>query len=136
MPGVFSRIFRYRQSESKSPSEDYFTETFVAVLEECKPLCTAFIEWLIGRENIERGNIKTVLIETQKTFAEGRPDIWVEVRDNADRRHVAIVENKIDARQGENQLSNYASILEGKRSVESRTLVYPYQACRGIKLSG
>ena len=124
MSGIFSRIFRYRQSESRTPSEDYFTETFVAVLERCEPLRTAFIEWLIDAENMERGNITSVRIVTQKRFAEGKPDIWVEVRDHADRRHVAIVENKIDARQGENQLSNYASILEGKRSAESRTLVY------------
>ena len=119
MSGIFSRIFRYRQSESRTPSEDYFTETFVAVLERCEPLRTAFIEWLIERENI-----KPVRIETQKTFALGRPDIWVEARDDADKRHVAIVENKINARQSENQLSNYARILEGKRSAESRTLVY------------
>ena len=124
MSGIFSRIFRYRQSESRTPSEDYFTETFVAVLERCEPLRIAFIEWLIGPEKLKRENIKTVRIETQKTFAMGRPDIWVEARDDADKRHVAIVENKIDARQGENQLSNYASILEGKRSAESRTLVY------------
>lgn len=124
MPGIFSRIFKYRQSESRTQSEDYFTETFVAVLERCEPLRTAFVEWLIDPENMERDNIKTVRIVTQKTFAGRQPDIWVDVRDNADERHVAIVENKIDARQGENQLSNYAGILEHQRRVASRTLVY------------
>ena len=124
MSGIFSRIFRYRQSESRTPSEDYFTETFVAVLERCEPLRTAFVEWLIGPEKMKRENIKTVRFETQKTFAEGRPDIWVEARDDAGKRHVAIVENKIDAHQGVNQLSNYASILQGERNADSRTLVY------------
>lgn len=124
MSGIFSRIFRYRQSESRTPREDYFTETFVAVLERCKPLRNAFIEWLIGSEELSLDNIKAVRIETQKTFAVGRPDIWVEARDNSDKRHLAIIENKIDAFQGEDQLSNYASILEGKRTAKSRTLVY------------
>ena len=124
MSGIFSRIFRYRQSESRTPSEDYFTETFVAVLDRCEPLRNAFIEWLIGPEIVKRENIKPVRIQTQKTFAMGRPDIWVEARDHADKRHVVIVENKVDASQGENQLSNYASILQGMCSAESRTLVY------------
>ena len=124
MPGIFNRIFRYRQSDAKTPSEDYFTETFVAVLEGCEPLRAAFIEWLIGPKNMNGQSIKAVRIQTQRTFAEGRPDVWVDVLDTADKRHVAIVENKIDASQGENQLSDYAGILERNRRVESRTLVY------------
>ena len=128
MSGIFSRIFRYRQSEHRAPSEDYFTETFVAVLERCEPLRIAFVEWLIGPMNIKRENIEAVRIETQKWFTDGgiirRPDIWVEARDSAEKRHVAIIENKIDSHQGENQLSDYARILEGEQGAVSRMLVY------------
>ena len=128
MSSIFNRIFRYRQSKHRTPSEDYFTETFVAVLDRCKPLRIAFVEWLIGSKNIKRENIESVSIETQKSFTDGgiarRPDIWVEARDAEGRRHVAIIENKIDSRQGENQLSDYAKILEGERQAKSCTLVY------------
>ena len=128
MSSIFNRIFRYRQSKHRTPSEDYFTETFVAVLDRCKPLRIAFVERLIGSENITRENIESVRIETQKSFSEGgiarRPDIWVEARDSAGKRHVAIIENKIDSRQGENQLSDYAKILQREPNAESQTLVY------------
>lgn len=124
MSSIFSLIFRYRQSESRTPSEDYFTETFVAVLKRCKPLQAAFIEWLFGPESTHGQIIEEVRIETQMTFPKGRPDIWVEAPDDAGKRHVAIIESKIDARQGQNQLSNYASILATERNAESRTLVY------------
>ena len=127
MSRIFSRIFRYRQTEHRTASEDYFTETFVAVLDRYESLRTAFVAWLTG---IDRVNIRSVRIETQTSFnvprdgARRRPDVWVEVRDAADGLHVAIIENKIDSDEGENQLSDYAGILEGKAGVKSRTLVY------------
>ena len=127
MSSIFSRIFSYRRSKHRTPSEDYFTETFVAVLKRCGPLRTAFVEELLG---MDRENIDAIRLETQKSFKVGRdctrrrPDVWVEARDVADRRHVAIIENKIDSKEGENQLSDYAEILEGERGAKSRTLVY------------
>ena len=125
MSSIFDRIFRYRQSEHKTPREDYFTETFVGVLNRCEPLRTAFVGWLIP---IQPPNIKLARIETQRSFTVGRirrrPDIWMEVFDADGKRHLAIIENKIDSGEGENQLSDYAKILARNEGVESRTLVY------------
>ena len=130
MSSIFNRIFQYRQSEHKTSREDYFTETFVAVLnsKRCEPLRVEFASWLM--DDLEQENVKAVRIKTQKSFrvnsdgARRRPDVWLEVSDAADRNHVAIIENKIDSVEGKNQLSDYARILEGERGAKSRTLVY------------
>lgn len=53
-----------------------------------------------------------------------RPDIWVEATDSVGARHWIIVENKIDSGEGENQLADYAKILEEASELKSRTLVY------------
>jgi len=58
MASIFNRIFKYRQSEHKTPSEDYFTETFVAVLKRCKPLRFEFASWLM--DDLETENVKDV----------------------------------------------------------------------------
>ena len=128
MSSIFSRIFQYRQREQRTPREDYFTETFVAVIEKCDKLSHAFASWLANDE--ERLNIQSVRMETQRGFAVGdsgvgrRPDIWIEAIDAVGARHWIIVENKIDSGEGENQLADYAKILEGASDLGSRTLVY------------
>ena len=127
MSGIFDRIFRYRQREHSTPRENYFTETFVAVLETNEPLCIAFVASLIDNKDVERENITTVRMETQRSFnipgGFRRPDIWMQAQDGAGKRHVLIVENKIDSEVVRQQLADYAEILERKQGAESRTLV-------------
>ena len=128
MSGIFDRIFRYRQREHSTPRENYFTETLVEVLKRHKPLGIAFVERLIRQNNVERENIATVHMETQKNMSmrdgtRRQPDIWVEARDEADKRHVVIIENKIDSYVYGQQLSDYADILEREQGAESKTLV-------------
>lgn len=125
MSSIFDRIFRYRQREQRTPREDYFTETFVAVIEKYDELRIAFAAWLAEVEDI-----RSVRIETQQWFAVAdsgdsrRPDIWMEAEDSRGARHWIIVENKIDSGEGENQLADYAKILEARSGLESKTLVY------------
>ncbi len=127
MLSIFNRIFQYRQSEQRTPREDYFTETFVAVIERYDELRRALAGWLAGLE-VEK--IWSVRIETQRSFSVAdsgtprRPDVWMEVKDVDDACHWIIVENKIDSGEGENQLSDYAKILEACSGVEEKTLVY------------
>ena len=127
MSGIFDQIFRYRQSEHSTPRENYFTETFVEVLERYEPLRIAFVALLLDRDNVERENIETVHMETQKSFKilgnTRIPDIWVQARDGAGKRHILIIENKIDSDVIRQQLFDYADILERERGAKSRTLV-------------
>ena len=128
MSSIFNRIFQYRQRKQRTPREDYFTETFVAVIEKCDKLSHAFAAWLANDE--ERLNMQSVRMETQRGFivedsgVGRRPDIWIEATDADDVRHWIIVENKIDSGEGENQLADYAKILEGASNLGSRALVY------------
>lgn len=125
MSSIFNRIFRYRQREQRTPREDYFTETFVAVIEKYDELRIALAAWLAEVEGI-----RSVRIETQRDFAvvdngnPRRPDVWMEAKDAQDARHWIIVENKIDSGEGENQLADYAKILEAQSGLKSKTLVY------------
>ncbi len=127
MLSIFNRIFQYRQSEQRTPREDYFTETFVAVIERHDELRRALAGWLAGLE-VEK--IWSVRIETQRSFSVAdsgtprRPDVWMEVKDVDDACHWIIVENKIDSGEGENQLSDYAKILGACSGLATKTLVY------------
>ena len=127
MSSIFNRIFRYRQREKRTPREDYFTETFVAVIKKYDELRIALFAWL-AEEELQ--DIQSVRIETQRRFTipdsgnSRRPDIWMEATDTAGARHWIIVENKIDSGEGENQLADYAKVLEGALGLKSRTLVY------------
>ena len=126
MSSIFNSIFKYRQRELRTPREDYFTETFVAVIESYEHLRIAMAAWLLGIDHLD---IQRVRIETQRQFRVGeignrrRPDIWMEVGDASGTCHWIIVENKIDSGEGENQLADYADRLRTS-GLESRTLVY------------
>ena len=112
MASIFDRIFRYRQSDSRTPREDYFTETLADVLEKHEALGAAFIGYLTSCADIQR-----IDIQTQKRFADAqrRPDVFVTARDSANGRHVLIVENKIDALESENQLRGLHEITEARK---------------------
>ena len=92
--------FRYRQSDEGTPWEDYFTEILADVLEKHEALGAAFVGYLTSCNDIQR-----IDIQTQKRLgdAQRRPDVYVAARDSTSGRHVLIVENKIDALEGENR---------------------------------
>lgn len=125
MTRFFDRIFQYRQSEWRAPRENYLTEILAAILEKHKKLAAAFVEYLLAdRDDIQHGDIYRVDIETQRRFCGLQPDIYVTAHDSVG-RHILIIENKIDAPEGENQLASYMELLEKKgQNANSRTLVY------------
>ena len=127
MASIFDRIFRYRQSDGRTPREDYFTEILADVLEKHEALGATFVGYLTSRDDIQ-----CIEIQTQKRFgdAQRRPDVYVTARDSTNGRHVLIVENKIDALEGENQLRDYMRLLAQEESAESRTLVYITRSSR------
>ncbi len=121
MASIFDRIFWYRQSSERTTSEDYFTELFVSVMEKCEYLGTTIVGNLISRNDIT-----AVKHQTQKSFdfPRRRVDVYATVRDGAERKHVLIIESKLDSVERENQLSDYIEILARDKDAGSRTLVY------------
>ena len=62
-------------------------------------------------------------IETQRTFDVARPDMWIDARDDAGRRHVVMVEHKMGAPAGRCQLEAYERCLH-RLTAETKTLVH------------
>lgn len=126
MTSIFDRLFWYRQSEGKTPKEDYVTETLVAILEKVEGLKVSFVKYLICGEGNEGLEVERVYLQTQKTFwdVRRRPDIYVEAREVERKRHLLFIENKIDAPEGVRQLDDYMKLLKNERTATSRTLVY------------
>ena len=116
---LFSRLFRYRPTHGRVPWEDWFTESFAAVLDRYPKLGAAYAGYLIGRD------VETADIETQRTFDSARPDMWVDARDADGGRHVVMVEHKMGAPAEGPQLRSYEQRLQGLTlTVETRTLVH------------
>ena len=117
MANLFSRLFRYRPTADRVPWEDHFTESFSAVLDQYPKLRTAYAGHLIGRD------VETVIIDTQRTFDNARPDMWIDAHDADDGRHVVMVEHKMGAPSEGLQLAAYEKRLQGL-SADTRTLVH------------
>ena len=117
MESLFKRLFRYRPTAGRQPWEDWFTESFAAVLDHYPRLGAAYADRLIGRA------VETADIETQRTFDVARPDMWIDARDDDGRRHVVMVEHKMGAPAGRCQLEAYERRLH-RLTAETKTLVH------------
>ena len=118
MTNLFSRLFRYRPTAGRVPWEDHFTESFAAVLDHYPKLREGYAGHLIGRP------VEAVIIDTQRTFDDARPDMWIDARDVDDRRHVVMVEHKMGAPAEWPQLKAYEERLRRVTPAETRTLVH------------
>jgi len=102
MNSIFSKIYKYKQTEKQNQIENYLTEIFAHCLKADEVLRNDFFKE-IGLEPI--GDVKIV---TQKTFFDGkRPDICI-TADNC----FLLIECKVGADEGHNQLLHYRQILE------------------------
>ena len=112
------RLFKYRATEGRSPREDFFTEAFAGVLESRPEWAIAFAAWLTECE------IESTHVATQKVaHGTDRLDMWLKARDQEDGIHLIVLENKLGARQGRDQLRRYESYL-AEQGADSYTLVY------------
>ena len=115
---VFLRLFKYRPGDGRVSQEDFFTEALAGVLDASSSLRVAFVQWLIGIDELE-----AVYVSTQQGLAGGgRVDVWIDARGGGIRHRVAM-ENKIDAAVSETQLRAYENALRREEGVGSRTLV-------------
>ena len=111
-------VERHRTCSGKeAPTQ--LTEVFAGVMDTESGLDAAFVKWLIGRD------VASVIVETQRMGDNGdRFDVWIDARGSAGERHLIVLENKILAAEGTNQLRRYEMYLAKQDDVNTRTLVY------------
>jgi hypothetical protein len=119
MASLFSHLFKYRPSEHRNPEEDFFTEIFAFLLENIDGLLAEILNHF---QIIPQGQLKITGVETQLQLnfqlRDIRPDIFI--RFSLDEiKWLLFIENKIGAREGEQQLENYLNYLG--REVEKGT---------------
>ena len=120
MPGVFARLFQYRPRVDRSPREDFFTEALAGVLESEPTLCVEFMR----RATNVATELVDVRVSTQETLGTGdRLDMLLDARDVTGQRHVVVLEHKIDASEGTNQLARYQCWLLAQPEC-TKTLAY------------
>lgn len=111
-------MFKYRASADRTPREDYLTEGFAGVLEASAELRCGFFQFATGQE------AANVAVSTQADAAEaGRLDLLLRGVDETEPAHIAVLEHKIDAALGEDQLPRYEKWLLDQPAA-TRTLVY------------
>ena len=119
MGSLLARLFRYQPTEGRSPREDFFTEVLAGVLHTSPDLRAGFAGWMAGRK------LENAYFTTQKVTPDGnRLDVWIEGEDDAGERHLIVVEHKLGAPAGPDQLERYERYLGQFPSAASRTLVY------------
>lgn len=119
LTGFLGSLFRYRATEGRTPAEDFFTEALSGVLaSDDGETAAAFASWL-AEDEFERA-----WVVTQKVVDEGRLDMEFEARDAGGGRHLVVLENKLGATEGENQLARYECYLARQEEAAGRTLVY------------
>lgn len=125
---LFQNLLRlYPNFGVRTPTEDFFTEV-VAHLLQSRPALT--LDWL-KQLRIADGEYASMRVKTQATFAsaqEGEPsnrlDILIELETDQGALDWVIIESKIDAPEGTDQLRRYASILANRDDLRRRSLVY------------
>lgn len=111
MNSIFTNIYKYRQTDKKNEIENYLIEIFSYCLQKDDVFKNNFFD-KIGFEN-NNGKILT-----QKTFSNGkRPDICIE-----DNKNLFLIECKVGADEGENQLANYQQILAGYKNKKTKLI--------------
>lgn len=120
MSSLFKSLFKLQLRNSIKPKEDFLTEIFAHCLKDNRDLLSNFLKAF----GIHEGDFNNVKITTQYTLSAlenhdsaSRPDIAIFL-DN----RVIFIENKIDSREGYDQLKRYAEHLD--QFSLPKTLVY------------
>lgn len=119
--GIFKTLFDLKLKAKNNPLEDYLTEVFSFVLRSDLELLNDFlIQFGIIENRVGSYDITTqvVLNKINKHSTDSRPDMAIFLEKKA-----IFFENKINSKEGINQLKRYAEHLD-KITDEEKTLVY------------
>lgn len=123
--GLFSRLLNlHRQTV---PTEDFFTEIVAHLLGHSDDLLSAWLDTLKLPFPL---SYNSATVTTQKRFLmphqaqqTRRPDIFIELHDRNYRDWI-LIESKLGAREGPNQLRDYALILAAEPDIRHRLLLF------------
>lgn len=113
MGSIFSRLYPYKQTESKNNHENYLIEIFSFCLQNDETFRNNFLLMLNLKDSIET---KIIPQKTYEGF--GRPDIEIILPTST-----ILIECKVESKERENQLNDYVSILKIKNE-KRKILVY------------
>lgn len=123
MAGIFKNLFDLKIRTSNQPKEDYLTELFAYVLSQNFEILKDFLKHF----DIYSFDIEEYLLTTQLQLRkleshsqDSRPDMALFLNDND---VIMYFENKIDAKEGDNQLPRYAEHLDQTSSL-IKVLIY------------
>lgn len=121
MAGIFKILFKLKLRNSNQPLEDYLTEIFAYCLNNDEILTNEFLAYFgIVETELENINVSTQIelnaLAEHKT--DSRPDMAI-----FSETAVIFFENKVNAKEGVDQLSYYAEHLD-KLLTENKKLVY------------
>ena len=110
MESLFTKIYKYKETINRNQIENYLIEIFADCLRKDENLRNNFF-YKVGFAISDE-----IAIFTQKTFSNGkRPDISIESQSG-----LCLVECKVGAYEGPNQLAAYRDILKGSRRSTQR----------------
>jgi hypothetical protein len=112
MNTFFNKLYSYRERKHKNARENFLTEIFAFVLTKDKSFFNDFMK-------VINCQIETpYTIDTQKGYSWGRPDLTIQSSDT-----LILIEIKVEAKEGFNQLENYQTILDNAKQ-KNKVLVF------------
>ena len=117
MESVFTKAYKYQQSESQNKLENYLTEIFVSILDKDLDFRSLFLK-KIGIKNHK--NLKFSIASQFTSNFNLRPDIKITLAQET----IILIESKIDAKERPGQLEDYLKILKSEKKYKNKVLVY------------
>lgn len=111
---LFNRIYSYRERENKNSLENFIIEIFAYCLTEDKSFAKRYLL------NYDISLPENYSVKTQSTYEFGRPDIEIFF---PDKKEQILIECKIEHYERENQLEDYAKILNSQK-LDKKHLIY------------
>lgn len=121
---IFSRLFRYRETQKMSPTENYLTEMLAWMIDSLPQFGRDYVQFLIDKckkkTAVDTSSQFTVSASTQVSVTNGFIDLVIET----DRNLGFICEHKVDSELSDNQIQKYYDCRkEIDESLDFRTVL-------------
>ncbi len=114
MQSFFQNLYKYKQSEQRHQKENFITEILSYCLENDIVFGKKFLNKIDGNILFQKPTCRTQFLDTKF----GKPDILIELNNT-----IILIECKVDASQGNNQLNRYAQYLR-KQKIRNKHFIF------------
>jgi len=98
------KLYRNNKSGLRTPLEDFTTEAFTGVLQQHKDVLAPFVQFI----GLNKGENYRVNTQVRKFLGESYYIIDMVLESS---QSICFIENKVNSKEGGNQLNNYAALL-------------------------